>query len=60
MDKNIEIYKVHEGEVVFRVDANKDTVWTTQDQISKLFGVDRTVIGRHLRNIFRDGELEEN
>lgn len=60
MEKNIEIYKVHEGEVVFRVDANKETVWTTQDQLSKLFGVDRTVIGRHLRNIFRDGELDEN
>ncbi len=60
MEKNIEIYKVHEGEVVFSVDANKETVWTTQDQLSKLFGVDRTVIGRHLRNIFRDGELDEN
>ena len=60
MDKNIEIYKVHEGEIVFRVDTNKDTIWTTQDQISKLFGVDRTVIGRHLRNIFRDGELNED
>lgn len=60
MNKDIEIYKVHEGEVVFRVDTDKDTVWTTQDQISKLFGVDRTVIGRHLRNIFRDGELDES
>lgn len=60
MEKNIEIYKVHEGEVVFKVDADKETIWTTQDQLSKLFGVDRTVIGRHLRNIFRDGELEEN
>ncbi len=60
MEKNIEIYKVHEGEIVFKVDTNKETIWTTQDQLSKLFDVDRTVIGRHLRNIFRDGELDEN
>lgn len=60
MDKNIEIYKVHEGEVVFKVDAGKETIWTSQEQLSKLFGVDRTVIGRHLRNIFRDGELDED
>ena len=60
MDKNIEIYKIHEGEIVFRVDADKETIWTTQEQLSGLFGVDRTVIGRHLRNIFRDGELNEN
>lgn len=60
MDNNIEIYKIHEGEIVFRVDSKKETIWTTQEQLAKLFGVDRTVIGRHLRNIFRDGELDEN
>ncbi len=60
MKNDIEIYKIHEGEIVFRVDADKETIWTTQEQLSNLFGVDRTVIGRHLRNIFRDGELDEN
>lgn len=60
MENSIEIYKVHEGEIIFRVDSEKETIWATQEQLSKLFGVDRTVIGRHLRNIFRDGELEEN
>ena len=60
MKNDIEIYKIHEGEVVFRVDADKETIWTTQEQLSNLFGVDRTVISRHLRNIFRDGELDEN
>jgi len=59
MEKNLEIYKVHEGEIIFKVDVNKETIWATQEQLSRLFGVDRTVIGRHLRNIFRDGELEE-
>ena len=58
-EKQLEVYKVREGEVVFDVDIEKETIWATQEQISKLFDIDRTVIGRHLRNIFRDGELEE-
>lgn len=58
-EKQLEVYKKKEGEIVFDVDIEKETIWATQEQISKLFDVDRTVIGRHLRNIFRDGELEE-
>ncbi|MDD6277975.1 MAG: hypothetical protein PUA55_05345 [Mycoplasma sp.] len=38
---------------------NGETVWLTQDQMAKLFGKDRTVITRHINNIFKDGELEE-
>lgn len=58
-EKQLEVYKIRDGEVVFDVDIEKETIWATQEQISKLFDVDRTVIGRHLRNIFRDGELDE-
>lgn len=59
LEKRIEIYKGLEGEVVFNVDAENETIWATQAQISQLFGVDRTVIGRHIRNIFKTGELDE-
>lgn len=59
IEKRIEIYKGLEGEVVFNVDAENETIWATQAQISQLFGVDRTVIGRHIRNIFKTGELDE-
>lgn len=34
MGKEIEIYKIHEGEVVFRVDKNEETIWTNQEQLS--------------------------
>ena len=37
-----------------------DTVWLTQTQMGELFGRDRTVINRHIRNIFAEGELQEN
>lgn len=58
-EKRIEIYRGAEGEVVFDVDAEGETIWATQAQISNLFGVDRTVVGRHLGNIFREQELDE-
>ena len=35
-----------------------DTVWLTQTQMSKLFQKDRTVITRHINNIFKEGELD--
>ena len=38
----------------------RETVWLTQTQIGHLFGVDRTVIVRHIGNIYRTGELEES
>ena len=38
---------------------NEDTVWLTQAQMSDLFGRDRTVITKHIRNIFMERELEE-
>ena len=36
-----------------------ETVWLTQAQMTELFSVDRTVITRHVNNVFRDGELEK-
>ena len=42
------------------VRVENETVWLTQAQIAALFGVDRTVISKHLKNIFNSGELFEN
>lgn len=58
-EKRVEIYKAVKGEVVFNVDEDNETIWATQAQIAELFDVDRTVVGRHVRNILKDGELEE-
>lgn len=35
-----------------------DTLWMTQAQIADLFGIDRTVVTRHLANIYETGELD--
>ena len=52
-------YEVEEGEVVFDIDRDKETIWATQEEMARIFNVDRTVIGRHLRNVIKEGELEE-
>lgn len=54
----LEIYQGAEGEVFFDVDEMNQTIWADQGKIAELFEVDRTVISRHLRNIFADEELE--
>lgn len=37
----------------------KDTVWLRREQMAELYGRDRTVIGRHIRNVFAEAELDE-
>ncbi len=36
-----------------------DTVWIFIDQVAELFQRDRSVIGKHIRNIFKEGELQK-
>ena len=57
---SIVLYTTDDGNTQFEVKLEKDTVWLTQSQMAELFGRDRTVIARHIRNIFREGELEES
>jgi hypothetical protein len=45
--------------IAVRIDEEKETLWLTQEQISKLFGRDRTVISKHFKNIFKEQELNE-
>ena len=41
------------------LDAEADTIWASELQIADLFGRDRTVINRHIKNAYKDGELDE-
>ena len=59
-NQQIEIYKVLEGEIVFDVDKDNETIWATQDQIARLFNVTVPNINMHLRRIYAEKELEEN
>ncbi|MBR2073508.1 MAG: virulence protein RhuM/Fic/DOC family protein [Alistipes sp.] len=60
MDKGeIIIYQSSDGQTELDVRLEGDTVWLSQAQLSTLFNSDRTSIGRHIRNIYRSGELTE-
>ena len=50
---SIVLYTTDDANTQLEVKLEKDTVWLTQSQIAELFGRDRTVITRHIRNIFK-------
>ena len=58
---DIVIYQSEDGLVSMEamIDAPNETLWATQKAISSLFQVDRSVITKHLRNVFLSGELDE-
>ena len=52
------LYQAADGVVQLDVRLEHETLWLSLDQMAALFERDKSVISRHLRNIFRDGELE--
>ena len=60
MNDSIEIYRSQDGSIELNVKLENDTVWLTQSQMAELFGVDRTSIVRHIRNIYKSEELDQN
>lgn len=58
MTNEIEIFRSEDEKISLEVKIENETVWLTQAQMTELFGVDRTVITRHINNVFRDRELE--
>lgn len=53
------LYTTPKGEVKIEIRFEGETFWLTQQKIAKLFGVDRSVITKHLGNIYADGELDK-
>ena len=62
MDNNnqIIIYQTDDDQTQIDVRLENETVWLTQAQMADLFQKDRTVISRHIRNVFKEGELDES
>ena len=53
------IYMTEDGLTKVETTFDGDTVWLSIDQMAELFQRDRSVIGKHVRNIFKEGELEK-
>jgi len=59
MSNEIILYQSNELTERLEVRIENDTVWLNQEQIVRLFQRDQSVISRHIRNVFNEGELDE-
>ncbi len=59
MENQIVIYQTENGQTSIEVRLENENVWLTQAQMADLFQKDISVISRHIRNVFKEGELEE-
>lgn len=58
-DNAIILYQSTDGKTALDVHLDRDTVWLSQKQLAELFQRERSVITKHLRNVFVEGELDE-
>ena len=52
------IYETEDHRIAVNVRLDGETIWLNQEQMSQLFGRERSVITKHVRNVFREGELK--
>ncbi|AJF06672.1 RhuM family protein [Geoalkalibacter subterraneus] len=55
----VAIYQAEDGKTRLEVQLEHDTVWLNQAQLVDLFQRDQSVLSRHIRNVFKEGELDE-
>lgn len=60
MENQILLYTTPDGQHKIEVNLNNDTLWLSLDQIAELFDRNKSTISRHIRNIFKDGELQQD
>ena len=53
------LYTTPNGKVRVEIYLQNETIWLTQQKIADLFGVQRPAVSKHLKNIFKTGELKE-
>jgi death-on-curing family protein len=54
------IFQTNNGSLELKTDSDIETIWANLDQISQLFNRDKSVISRHIKNIFKEEELDKN
>ena len=57
MNNELVIFETKDNDIKLDVPVDRDTVWLTQAQMTELFKVDRTVITRHVNNVFKEQKL---
>jgi len=60
LNNKIEIFKTADNQAELRVQFDEDTVWLNRQQLAMLFERDVKTIGKHINNVFNEGELHKN
>jgi hypothetical protein len=58
-NQDLILFKTDDHRIQVSVKVQKETLWLNLNQISELFERDKSVISKHLKNIFKEGELDE-
>ena len=58
-NKELVIYQAKNGALEFRGDFSHETLWATQAQIAQVFGIERSVVTKHINNLLKDKEIDE-
>lgn len=59
-NKKLVLYKDKNNNIQIKVDVDKNTVWLSQKEMATLFDKDVKTVNEHIKNIFKEKELEEN
>ena len=54
------IYQTEDGQTKIDVRMENETVWLSLDKMAQLFQRDKSTVSRHIRNVFEEGELDQN
>jgi hypothetical protein len=57
---NILLYQNADGTIKLDVHLQDESVWVTQEQMALLFGKGRSTVAEHIKNVYKEGELEQN
>ena len=58
--KELAIYQASNGEIKLKEDIENETIWANQKEIYDIFGDERSVVTKHIRNIYKDNEVDKN
>ena len=59
-NSSIVMYRAEDGSFQLNVKVDNETVWLSVSQMAALFERDRTVISRHIKNAYKEGEIDRN
>ena len=59
-EQQVRIFNSTDGEAQLEVALDQETAWLSLDQMTSLFERDKSVISRHIGNVFKEGELDRN